>query len=440
MKSVKATGPSEIIVQMIFASCEIGVEVMMELCQRVFDGRGMPDEWKTSVVVPIFKGKGDVMSCGSYSGVKLLEHAMKIVERVLERQIRTLINLNKMQFGFMPGKATVDAIFIVRRMQEEYQKKGEKLYMCFVDVEKAFDRVPRKVMEWAMRKKGLSEVMVQAVMSLYDGAKTRVRVGYAYSEEFKVKVSVHQEYVLSPLLFAIVVDVITKKARRGVVDELLYADDLVLMSKTMDDLKERFWNWKAALESKGLKVNTRKTKVMATGSEGEIFRSKIDPCGVHRRRVMVHSVLWRKCGNWVHVRCTKIKGVTARLAMHFFCLKCKGMVDLIKKLCNEVETVNGFCCLGDRLNASGGCEAAVTARVKIGWIRLMDCGDLLRGSRFPLKMKGIVYDCCIRSAILYGSEALCLKENEKAILRRSERAMVRAMCGQKVVDRKTTEE
>ena len=96
---------------------------MIKLCQRIFDDRGMPDEWKFSVIVPIFKGKGDVMSCESYRGVKLLEHAMKIVERVLERRIRTLVNLNKMQFGFMPGKVTVDVIFIVRRMQEEYQKK-----------------------------------------------------------------------------------------------------------------------------------------------------------------------------------------------------------------------------------------------------------------------------------------------------------------------------
>ena len=101
---------------MIVASGEIGVKVMMELCQRVLDGRGRPDEWKTSVIVPIFTGRGDVMSCGSYRGVKLLEHAMKIVERVLEKQIRTLVNLNEMQFGFMPGKGTVDAIFIVRRM------------------------------------------------------------------------------------------------------------------------------------------------------------------------------------------------------------------------------------------------------------------------------------------------------------------------------------
>ena len=127
MKSGNATGPSEVSVEMIVASGEIGVKVMMELCQRVLDGRGMPDEWKTSVIVPIFKGKGDVMSCGSYRGVKLLEHAMKIVKRVLERQLQTLVNLNEMQFGFMPGKGTVNAIFIVRRMQEEYQKKDKKL-------------------------------------------------------------------------------------------------------------------------------------------------------------------------------------------------------------------------------------------------------------------------------------------------------------------------
>ena len=226
---------------------------------------------------------------------------------MLKRRIRTLVNFNEMLFGFLPGKGTVDTIFIVRRMQEEYQKKNKKLYMCFVDMEKAFDRVPRKVMEWAMRKKGLSEVIVRAVMSLYDGAKTRVRVGSAYSEEFEVEVGVHQASVLSPLLFAIVVDVFIENARRGVVNELLYADDLILMSETMKDMKERFWNWKDALESKSLKVNTRKTKLMVCGSEGELFKSKIDPCGVCGRRVMANSVLCTKCRNWVHGHCAKIE-------------------------------------------------------------------------------------------------------------------------------------
>ena len=104
IKSGKATQPSEVSVEMIVAIGEIRVKVMMELSQHVLDGRGMPDERKTSVIVPIFKGKDDVLSCGSYRGVKLLEHAMKIVERAPEKQIQTLVNLNEMQFGFMPGK------------------------------------------------------------------------------------------------------------------------------------------------------------------------------------------------------------------------------------------------------------------------------------------------------------------------------------------------
>ena len=87
MKLGKAAGPSEVNMDMIMASGKFGVGVLKKLCQRVLDGKGMPEEWKTSVVVPIFKGKGDVMDCGAYRGVKLLEHAMKIVERVLEKRI-----------------------------------------------------------------------------------------------------------------------------------------------------------------------------------------------------------------------------------------------------------------------------------------------------------------------------------------------------------------
>ena len=141
-------------------------------------------------------------------------------------------------------------------------------------------------------------------------------------------------------------------------------------------LKKRFWNRKNALKSKGLKVNTRKTKVMISVSQGEPFKSKIDPCGVCGRRVIANSVLCTKCGIWVHSKCAKIKRITARLALHFVCLKSKGImegtVNSIEKLCYEVETVNGFCCLGDRLNASGGYEMAVTARVRIDWVKFRD--------------------------------------------------------------------
>ena len=104
------------------------------------------------MLVPIFKGKGDVRSCSTYRGVKLLEHIMKIVKRVLERRIRELVNIDSIQFGFMHGRGTTDALFVIRRMQKEYRYETKKFHMCFVNIEKALDRVTSKMMEWAMRK------------------------------------------------------------------------------------------------------------------------------------------------------------------------------------------------------------------------------------------------------------------------------------------------
>ena len=91
-KQGKAAGLSEMTTEMIVAGGRIVEEVMLQLCQRVLDGKGIPYESKTSVVVLIFKGKRNVISCGLYRGLKLLEHDMKIIERVLERRIRALIS------------------------------------------------------------------------------------------------------------------------------------------------------------------------------------------------------------------------------------------------------------------------------------------------------------------------------------------------------------
>ena len=93
----------------------------------------------------------------------------------------------------------------------------------------------------------------------------------------------------------------------------------------------------------------------------------------------------------------------------------------MEELCEEVETMRDFCYLGDRGNASGGCEAAVTARARIGWVKFKECGELLNSKRFSLKTKGMVYRSCVRSAMLYGSETWCLRENEMAVLRRTKR-------------------
>ena len=106
---------------------------------------------------------------------------------------------------------------------------------------------------------------------------------------------------------------------------------------------------------------------------------------------------------------------------------------------DQVDFVKSFCYLWHRLNASGGSEAAVTARTRIGWINFRECGELLYGRKFLLKMKGRIYQSCVRSPMLYGSETWCLKENQMTILRRTKKAMMRAMCGVKIIEKRKSQ-
>ena len=168
-------------------------------------------------------------------------------------------------------------------------------------------------------------------------------------------------------------------------------------------------------------MNLKKTKVIVSGSKGEVLKSKVDPCVKCSKRVMANLMMCTKCGKWVHGRCAKTKRVTSTHANGFVCELCVDTKEGIVKsgveisFFDQVNFVKSYCFLGDRLNASGGSEAAVTARMRIEWIKFRECGELLYGRKFLLKMKGRINQSCIRSAMLYGSETWCLRKNEMAI-------------------------
>ena len=165
----------------------------------------------------------------------------------------------------MKGRGTTDDIFMARQMQENFTVKGKKLYFGFVDLEKAFDRVPREVVSWAMLKLGVEEWLVSAVMSMYTGVKTVVRTVYGNSKGFEVKVGMHQGSALSPLLFVIVMQAISREFRVSLPWELLYADDLAVIAETEEELIKRLNDWKDNVESIGKRVSMNTTKVMISG-------------------------------------------------------------------------------------------------------------------------------------------------------------------------------
>ena len=141
--SGKATGPSGVAIEMVKASGDVGIKWMTDLCNTILMEGHIPADWTKSTLIPFYKNKGDPLECGSYRGIKLLEQTLKLYERVLEVRIREQVNIDAMQFGFMPGKGTTDAIFIARQVQEKHLSKKKDLYFAFVDLEKAFETGPK---------------------------------------------------------------------------------------------------------------------------------------------------------------------------------------------------------------------------------------------------------------------------------------------------------
>ena len=131
LKIGKAAGPTGVVSEMMKESGGFSTRWMTDLINNIVKEGCIPDNWRKSILVPVYKGKGDPLVCVSYRAFKLLELPMKVLERVLEKRIRCPVSIDNMQFGFMSGEGTTDAIFIMRQVQEKQQVKKKKLYYVF---------------------------------------------------------------------------------------------------------------------------------------------------------------------------------------------------------------------------------------------------------------------------------------------------------------------
>ena len=138
MASGKAAGPSGIVAEMLKPVGETGAVEVRDLIEDIISEGCIPTDWQESFIVNLYKGKGDALNRGNYRGLKLIEQVMKVLECVVEGLIRQRVEIDEMQCGFMSGRGTTDAIFIVRQLQEKHLAANKPLYMAFVDLEKAF--------------------------------------------------------------------------------------------------------------------------------------------------------------------------------------------------------------------------------------------------------------------------------------------------------------
>ena len=410
MASGKAAGPSGIVAEMLKPVGEAGTEEVRDLVENIISEGCIPTDWQESFIVNLYKGKGDALNRSNYRGLKLIEQVMKVLERVVEGLIRQRVEIDEMQCGFMSGRGTTDAIFIVCQLQEKHLAANKPLYMAFIDLEKAFDRVQGDVIWWAMRKLGIDKWWVRLVQSMYKDVRSRVRVGNGYSEEFGVGVGVHQGSVLSPLLFIIVLEALSREFRTGCPWELLYADDLMISAGSNEELLVKVKTWKTEMEKKGLHVNMGKTKIMESGINLDVLKkSGKYPCDVCLTGVgSTNAILFDGCEHWVHKKCSGIKG---RL-LHESEFTC----------CPRVLLPWGHALSRRWLRA--GCNH--TLQMCMGKFRQLL--PLLTNCQVPLLTRGKVYSSCVRSVMLNATETWAMKEDALNRLRHNDRAMIRWIC------------
>jgi Reverse transcriptase (RNA-dependent DNA polymerase) len=228
----------------------------------------MSDEWRRSILVPIFKNKGDIQSCTNYKRIKLMSHIMKLWERVIEHRLRKLITVSKNQFGFMPGRFTMEVIFLIRQIMERHREQKD-LHMIFIDLEKAYDKIPRNIMWWALKRKLVPTKYVTLIKDMYKNVVICVRACDGESDTFPIKIGLHQGSALSPYIFTLVMDEITKDIQGDIPWCMLFTDDVVLIDESRIGVNQKLELWRQILESKGFRLSRTKTEYMRCQFSGE---------------------------------------------------------------------------------------------------------------------------------------------------------------------------
>ncbi len=275
LKLKKSGGTDLINNEMIKLGKDILVGPLQKLYNMVLESGIYPSDWKTGIIVNLFKS-GKCTDPSNYRGISLTSVLGKLLSAIINKRVVKFLDENKLlsdfQAGFRSDYRTTDHMFVLHKTIKFYQNRGKKLYVAFVDFHKAFDKLWRHGLLIKLLKRGIGGNLYRLIKTMYNGNTSQVRVGNKCTPSFPCESGVRQGDTLSPTLFNIFVDDITKlmnskecfPAKVGTVNIgcLFYADDLVIISESKEGLQHSLNSLSQYCNDWYLKVNNTKTKVM----------------------------------------------------------------------------------------------------------------------------------------------------------------------------------
>ena len=274
---------------------ENGIQCVLDLCNRMYRSGQLPEYFLSSIFVTMPK-RPRAVECREHRTMSLISHACKILLNIIHSRIKVKVDshLSEEQNGFRKGKGTRESIFSLRVLSERAWQMQKDIYVCFVDFEKAFDRVYHGKLVKILEKIGIDMADIRIIESLYWKQSAVVNIKGEYTRSFKVKTGVRQGCVLSPILYNIYSEFMMRevlshklgiKVNGEVVSSIRYADDTALLAESEQELQDVVTKLSVLGGEYGLKVNKLKTKVMVISKQTPVPRVNIVIEGMQLKQV-----------------------------------------------------------------------------------------------------------------------------------------------------------
>jgi len=300
------------------------------------------------------------------------------LERIINARIRAIVDIRPEQCGFRKGVGTTDAIFAIRQLFEKHRAVRKTVHAAFLDMEKAFDRVPHELIWFALRDHGVPEEYIDWIKLMYECTQSVVLCPAGLSEPYRISVGVHQGSALSPLLFILIMDTISRRLATPVPWSLFYADDVALCDTSRSNLQSRTQDWKDTLQRFGLKLNISKTEYLEFGPQ--------TPGSI------------------------KVDGTD------------------LTKTC-------AFKYLGSCLDCAGDTTVDASARAAAAWLKWREVKGVMCDKHVPNWLKWKIFCSVLRPVALYGSESRSSIKADIQILHVMQMNMLRWSLGLSRLDR-----